>query len=1261
VSEAVIQRRLARRRLLAWLVGMALVLVLLAAVFLAWLLRSESGLQFTLDRALSALPPGALSIESASGSVSGTIRLQGLRYRDANLQLDIAQLETRMQLAGLWASRLDMEFLHLDGVRIERLPGESLPAESEPWPETLPPLQLPLDIALAALRVRDIALHSPQSEPLRFSELRAGALVEQGRIVLRGVQLDGDPGKLRLDGELDTARRYQHSLRGSWQGPPREDGIDVPEMRLNTAGDWDALRLTLEGSAPQQLRIEFDLQQALRAPRWQLSLQSDGFDPGLLSGAGVGPLLDIELRAEGDANGARLQGRLGRESLIVDIAPSELRLSDGRLELAPLALGLRLGEIELAGHLSLSQSPMEFDLQAEWRGIALEDQPASAVTAGTARLSGNLQAFQLELDGVVQRDERSVKLLARAQGDAQELRFETLRAESESGRLDLDGRIGWTPEPGWQLQGRLTGFDPGDFLIEWSGAIDARIESSGRQGDAGWTARLQLDELGGTLRGRALQGSLALDLAPDDSGALQLDLGIGESRVRGAGRIGQRLDLQLALDPLQLADVLPDAGGRIEGRLRVQGPVSLPGVSGSLSGTELRYRDLAIERFEAELDLPADPQASGSASVIARDVLRGTSRLDQIKLSLAGSQREHRIEADATAPDLALHMALQGGLDTALPAQGWRGRLVDLQLQLADVPTLGLQQPAALSLDAQGAVLLEQACVAESETPARLCLAVQSDLETVAQVSLEKVPLALLEPWLVLEGEQDIRLHGSVDGEGQLRVSAAGEQQGQLTLRSARGGVERKGRSNGDLLGYRELRVDARLEADGLQLELHSDLAAGGRIEADIRASGLQSDASLSGRASLRFEALAWIELLAPELAAVKGRSEATLDLAGTLGDPQLRLLALAENFAAEVPALGLSLDQGRIGLRSLDAGRLGIDATLRSGPGSLRLDGELQLDTQAEERLVLRLSGENFEVSNTLEVKARISPELEGRWSGGRLRITGKLGLPWARIDLERFESSTALSPDVRVLDPEQPEDPAFRLPLQADVELTVGDDVQLKGFGLDGKLRGALRISERPGRPTSGRGSLDVTGRFRGYGQDLDIVRGSMSYSASPLDNPALNVRAQRVIGDNTVGIQVRGTALRPQLNLWSNPGLDQAETLSYLVLGRPLRTASGADGESLSAASLALGAGGNLLGKQLGQRLGVDELGVSQSAALGGSAFTVGKYLSPRLYVSYGIALFGTGQVLSFKYIINRSLDVQIDSGVENRASFNYRLER
>jgi translocation and assembly module TamB len=123
-----------------------------------------------------------------------------------------------------------------------------------------------------------------------------------------------------------------------------------------------------------------------------------------------------------------------------------------------------------------------------------------------------------------------------------------------------------------------------------------------------------------------------------------------------------------------------------------------------------------------------------------------------------------------------------------------------------------------------------------------------------------------------------------------------------------------------------------------------------------------------------------------------------------------------------------------------------------------------------------------------------------------------------------------------------------------------------------------------------------------------------------------------------------------------------MDQADVLSYLVIGRPLSAARSGEGQQINAAATAIGAGGNLLAERLGARLGFDQAGIEESAALGGAALTVGKFLSPRLYVAYGVALFGEGQVFSIKYLLNTQWDVQVDTTQrETRGSLNYRLER
>nr|WP_263858566.1 translocation/assembly module TamB domain-containing protein [Coralloluteibacterium stylophorae] len=339
------------------------------------------------------------------------------------------------------------------------------------------------------------------------------------------------------------------------------------------------------------------------------------------------------------------------------------------------------------------------------------------------------------------------------------------------------------------------------------------------------------------------------------------------------------------------------------------------------------------------------------------------------------------------------------------------------------------------------------------------------------------------------------------------------------------------------------------------------------------------------------------------------------------------------------------------------------IDGSVRSGDGTLRVDGGFRLDAPME-TLAVTVQGENVTVANTDELRARASPDVSVRATEEALVVRGTVAVPYLRLDLESLESTTSPSPDVVVLDPVEETEEGAAAPLDIELTLAMGEDVRLSGFGFDGKLDGTLRVRQEPGREMLASGGLNVTGRYEAYGQDLTIERGRLGWAGSPLDNPSLDVRATRAFEDQgiTVGLAVRGTALQPTSEVFSDPAMDQSEALSYLVLGRPLRSASDDESQQLNAAAAALSAGSNLLAEKVGARLGLDEAGVSDSRALGGSALTVGKFISPRLYVSYGVSLLGTGQVLTFRYLLTRAFDIQIESGtIENKASINWRIEK
>src|SRR5690606_18403675 len=139
--------------------------------------------------------------------------------------------------------------------------------------------------------------------------------------------------------------------------------------------------------------------------------------------------------------------------------------------------------------------------------------------------------------------------------------------------------------------------------------------------------------------------------------------------------------------------------------------------------------------------------------------------------------------------------------------------------------------------------------------------------------------------------------------------------------------------------------------------------------------------------------------------------------------------------------------------------------------------------------------------------------------------------------------------------------------------------------------------------------------------------------------------------------------GTAQMPVLTVFSNSPMAQSEALSYLVTGKPLSSLKSGEGAMLDTAARALGtAGGDLLAKSIGGKLGVDDIGVADSGTLGGAAFTIGKYLSPNLYLSYGVGVFEPGEVVTLRYLFNHRWNFEAQNATAgSRAGFNYRFEK
>src|SRR5580693_4683888 len=412
-----------------------------------------------------------------------------------------------------------------------------------------------------------------------------------------------------------------------------------------------------------------------------------------------------------------------------------------------------------------------------------------------------------------------------------------------------------------------------------------------------------------------------------------------------------------------------------------------------------------------------------------------------------------------------------------------------------------------------------------------------------------------------------------------------------------------------------------------------------GTAAADLRLPRLTQgiplkDQPLGGHIAVHWASLAFVEAFAPDLRKVEGSLAADLDLGGTAGVPKLRGQVALTGGRAEVPHYGLDVREVRLTATGDGSGALVLDGGARSGPGSVTISGRAGLVPSTATPVRLKIAGRNFQVMNTKEIQVQVSPQLDFSYQGTLAQVTGDVEIPSGKVNIEKRGKAGPIEPSKDVVfvngTPQGQEAAAKSLAVSARVRVIVpADSFELTAFGLDAKPTGQILIVEEPDKPTSAVGQLVLDqGTFKAYGQNLTIERGRLILGGGPIGNPGLDVRASRKSDDGTVtaGFDVSGTARSPVVTVWSNPAMDQANALAYALLGHPLSQASSQQGNLLANAATSLGLkGGNLIAKNLASRFGLQQASFETSGGLSETQLVLGKYLSPRLYVMYGIGLF------------------------------------
>src|SRR5215469_1697915 len=1242
------------RRLLL-ILACLLVLIFVAAPFvIAWVaVYTEAGAQFLVRRVPRQIGDVGLEIVGVTGTIAGGLHVERVEIDHPLVHLTFTDIDGRVAPAPLLLQTIRVPQGHLASALIQ--------AKRRTRPATpSQPVFLPhwLLISVEQASVDHVVITAYNGVRLEGSGINGAAVIRSH--VIRLFQADGmlEGVHISAHGDLNAADPLGLNLEGAMHWQPQ--GQPAWDVAGSARGDLNALQIVAHSTSPfsadasgQMLDLTGHFHwvgdavvHAFRLSPWGIPDTVLGTVTGHVAASGEGnhfsghgPLTPAGLHA-GEFE-AQFEGFYADRVLTATHMEAR-HASSGAHAVASGTFGI----VDHGPLLDLSGSWTDFRWPLAGREAVLKSAVGSFTLQGIlpykVHLRGRGQAaalpeMPLEVDATLGKDSFA---------------FHPAEVDLFGGHASASGVLAWSPAQSWSVSGSATGIDPAALRPDLPGSLNFGFSASGGF-DPKSTFDASFTGVSGKLRGLAASGSGSLTRSGNTWTFAAVRVGLGASSLALDGRLSDSADLRFALATQDLSLLGPGNRGVLRASGSWRGTLANPVIVATAHGSGIDYRGVKVDGLDADVNFnPQALQQESRIDVHARHVAWEGRTADTLSLTLDGLPSAYRVQASGSGTGL-------GGTASAIGSYSngsFVGVLSAVSVKGSESLQLSLEHPVAL-VASPAEVRLEWMCLVG--TPGSMC--VDSDWTPArwsGTVMASQLPLRTLTAGMT----------PAVDYQGTISVLARAQGGAQLPLT----GTLRAELANAELihklashktehtrLGSGTVTVAAApalLHAEAALKDSQVGTLAG-KFEAQ-RTTARWEDMPLAGELRASTSQLGLISLYLPDIDRITGHIDANLIATGTLGVP---------HFKGEVKLSDGEIDnyQVNIGLRAVnfdahlsDTG-LDFNGSAKAGAGQVHADGHL------EWRDLLpyghfHLEGTNLRVADVREAQIDASPNLDFNVSGRRIEVTGEVAVPFARIAPRDITNAVRTSPDETIVG-NQPEDPSKRFEVLSTVTLTLGDRVNVDASGLQARITGGITVKSGYDAVTRGTGELSVAeGKYMAYGRLLDIKRGRLMFNG-PVDDPGIDVRAQKEFPDVTAGVDVKGTLQNPRLSFFSDPPLPQSQIQSLLVSGGAIdvaqsRAPGSTAGAGVSGSNYAIGQAAAMLGQQYGGLVGIQNVGL-ETDLTNQTSLILGTYLSPRVYVSYGVSLTEQLNTIKLRYTLGDHWAVRVEAGQARGADLVY----
>ncbi|MGH1485379.1 MAG: translocation/assembly module TamB domain-containing protein [Cellvibrionaceae bacterium] len=934
------------------------------------------------------------------------------------------------------------------------------------------------------------------------------------------------------------------------------------------------------------------------------------------------------------------------------------------------------------------------------------------IPEGTVSIKGSANSYNFEINSridtppLIADNKKDIgksikgKLNIIGNGNLNGVNINTLSLNSPLGLIKGKGEFIYQPTVSVNLNLLGEDINPGFILPDWPGEIDFNtIIKTGKQNKPIITSLINAS---GTLRDYPLSLETEAFYGEDIINIKSLELTSGKSKLSVQGKFNNNQDVsaQWSVTSKNLTEFLPKLSGSLYTQGTINSDITSPALLDTsldmnLKGSSIQFDKIKIEQVtvETNIDWTETPRllsqkiskesskkvsaktTPSTLSINLSNMTLENTQVQSVDISGSGFRQDHQLNISAQSNDLKINTKTSGRFILNKQEPEWLFSLSDATIALTDLAPWKLQKTASggITINKQyiekncwDTEITEKINNGNSKKEGIICLSGAKQNNTIqSDFTINNLPTEYFSPLL----PEDLEWQTSViNGEGSL-ISSTQQLKANIVIDTTAGQFNwqppTKNKPLSQSISVEPGKVVINNDKNGLNASVSFPLEKQRGIYGSIAIKDNNKSFKqrpLVGEIGLALNNLRPFTPFIPDASDLKGQLSGEWQFNGSIDKPLIDGSLLMNEGQVRLSSPGIFLENIALELSGNQQQGILYQLSLMSGGGSLNIKGSADLKPKTP-HINLVIKGKDAQLFATEEASLFISPDITINTNDEIIDIKGKLTIPKASITPKKVPASVVTTSDDQIIvDDEAPQKTnTLKQKVISDITLALGDNVNIDGFGFKGRATGNLQVIKEAEGASLGNGEINIiNGEYRAFGQGLVIEKGAILFAGGPISKPGVDVKAVRRPAEGiTVGVYARGNIAQPELTVFSEPSMTQSEQLSWLMLGRPLEQSSEGEGNAINQLllSMSLNKGDSLLNR-FGDSLNLDTVRIKSGSDEAGAAsdndlaeLVLGKYLSPDLYVSYGIGLFKPVNVLSLEYSLGRNWKLISETSAES----------